>query len=37
MVDNINFLLDVDQGRSQTIISYNEVLNYLDKGNQEKE
>ena len=35
MVDNINFLLDVGQGRSQAIISYNQVLNYLEKENQE--
>ena len=35
VVDNINFLLDVDQGRSQAIISYNQVLNYLEKANQE--
>ena len=37
MVDNINFLLDVGQGRSQAIISYNQVLNYLEKENQENE
>ena len=37
MVDNINFLLDVGQGRSQAIISYNQVLNYLEKENQEDE
>ena len=37
MVDNINFLLDVGQGRSQAIISYNQVLNYLEKGNQDDE
>ena len=37
MVDNINFLLDVGQGRSQTISSYNQVLNYLEKENQEDE
>ena len=35
MVDNINFLLYVGQGRSQAIISYNQVLNYLEKDNQE--
>ena len=35
IVDNINFLLDVGQGRSQAIISYNQVLNYLEKENQE--
>ena len=27
VVDNINFLLDVGQGRSQAIISYNQVFN----------
>ena len=27
VVDKINFLLDVGQGRSQAIISYNQVLN----------
>ena len=37
MVDNINFLLDVDQERSQAIISYNQVLNYLEKKNQADE
>ena len=35
MVDNINFLLDVGQGRLQAIISYNQVLNNLDKENQD--
>ena len=37
MVDNINFLLDVGQGRSQVIISCNQVLNYLEKENQDHE
>ena len=37
VVDNINFLLDVGQGKSQVIISYNQVLNYLAKDNQEDE
>ena len=37
MADNINFLLDVGQGRSQAIISYNQVMNYLDKENQDDE
>ena len=37
MVDNINFLLDVSQGRSQAIISFNQVLNYVEKENQEDE
>ena len=35
MLDNINFLLDVGQGRSQAIISYNQVLNFLKKENQD--
>ena len=35
MIDNINFLLDEGQGRSEAIISYNQVLNYLEKNNQE--
>ena len=35
MVDNISFLLDVGLGRSQAIISYNQVLNYLEKENQD--
>ena len=35
VIDNINFLLDVGKGRSQAIISYNQVLNYLAKDNQE--
>ena len=33
VVDKVNFLLDV--GQSQAIISYNQVLNYLEKANQE--
>ena len=33
VVDNTNFLLDVGQGRSQAIISYSQVLNYLEKDN----
>ena len=37
MVDNVNFLLDVGQRRSQAIISYIEVLNYLEKENQDDE
>ena len=37
MADTINFLLDVGQGRSQAIISYNQVLNYLEKENQDEE
>ena len=37
MANNINFLLDVGQGRSQAIISYNQVLNYLEKENQDDE
>ena len=37
MVDNINLLLDVGQGRSQAIISNNQVLNYLEMENQEDE
>ena len=37
MVDNINFLLDLGQGRSQAIISYNQVLNFLEMENQEDE
>ena len=35
VVDNINFLLDVGQGRSQTMISYNQVLSSLEQKNQE--
>ena len=35
VVDNINFLLDVGQRRSQATISYNQVLFYLEKANQE--
>ena len=35
MVDNINFLLDVGQGRSQSIIFYRQLLTYLDKENQD--
>ena len=37
MIDDINFLLDVGQGRCQAIISYNQVLNYLKKENQDDE
>ena len=35
--DNINFWLDAGQGRSLAIISYNQVLGYLEKENQEYE
>ena len=35
--ENINFLLDVGQGRSQAIISYNQVLDYMEKDNQDEE
>ena len=37
MTENINILLDVGQGRSQAIISYNQVLNYLEKDAQDEE
>ena len=37
MAENINFLLDVGQRRSQAVIFYNQVLNYLEKGNQDDE
>ena len=37
MAENINFLLDVGQGRSQAIISYKQALNYLEKDNQDDE
>ena len=37
LAENTNFLLDVGQGRSQAIISYNQVLDYLEKDNQDKE
>ena len=37
MVDNINFVLDVGQGRSRAIISYNQMLHYIEKENQEDE
>ena len=37
MSENINFLLDVGQGRSQVIISNNQVLNYLEKDNPDDE
>ena len=37
VVDNIIFLLDVGKGTSQAIISYNQVLNYLEKTNQEED
>ena len=30
-VNKINLLLDVGQGRSQAVISYNQVLNYIKK------
>ena len=36
LADNINSLLDLGQGRSQAI-SYNQVLNYLEKHNQDDE
>ena len=34
LAENINFLLDVGQ---QAIISYNQVLDYLEKDNQDEE
>ena len=34
-VNKINLLLDVGQGRSQAIMSYNQVLHYLQKAQQE--
>ena len=37
MPENSNSLLDVGRGRSQAIISYNQVLNYLEKDNQNDE
>ena len=37
MAENINFLLDVGQGRSQAIISHNQALSYLEKENQDDE
>ena len=37
IADNIYFLLDVGQRRSQSIISYNQVLNYMEKDNQNDE
>ena len=37
MVDNIYVRLDEGQGRSQAIISYNQVLNNLENENQEDE
>ena len=33
----IKFLLDVGQGRSQAIISYNQVLDYLENHSQDEE
>ena len=35
LIDKVNFLLDVGQGRSQAIISYNQVLKYVEKASQE--
>ena len=37
IADNINFLLDIGQRRSQSIISYYQVLNYMEKDNQNDE
>ena len=37
MAENIKFLLDVGQTRSQAIISYNQALNYLEKDTQHEE
>ena len=34
--DNINFLLDVGQGRSEMILSYNQILDYLEQDNQDE-
>ena len=35
MVENINILLHLGQGRSPAMFSHNQVLNYLGKDNQE--
>ena len=37
MAKNVNFLLYVGEGRSQAIIAYNQVLDYLEKDNQDDE
>ena len=37
MANNVNFLLYVGEGRSQAIISCNQVLDYLEKDNQDDE
>ena len=37
LAENVSFRLDVCQGRSQAIISYNQVLNYLEKDNHDDE
>ena len=34
--DNINFLLDVGHGRSEMILSYNQILDYLEQDNQDE-
>ena len=35
-IDKINFLLDVGQGRSELILSYNQILEYLEQDNQDE-
>ena len=34
-VDNINFLIKVGQGRSKTILSYDQILDHLEQENQQ--
>ena len=34
-VDNINFLIKLGQGRSETILSYNQMLDHLEQENQQ--
>ena len=37
IAEKTNFLLDVGQGRSQAITSYNQVLDYLENHSQDEE
>ena len=34
-IQHINYLLDIGQGRSQTILSYNQILDHIEQDNQQ--
>ena len=34
-IEHINYLLDIGQGRSQTNLSYNQILDHIEQDNQQ--